>query len=88
MRNRENALGTFDAILMDVMMPVMDGLAATRAIRAIPRADAKRIPIIAMTANAYEEDAKKCLTAGMNAHLAEPFQMEKAIAAIAEHCKK
>lgn len=54
----------------------------------IPRADARRIPIIAMTANAYEEDAKKCLTVGMNAHLAEPFQMEKAIAAIAEHCKK
>lgn len=85
---RDNAPGTFDAILMDVMMPVMDGLAATRAIRAIPRADAKRIPIIAMTANAFEEDAKKCLAAGMNAHLAKPFQMEKVIATIAAHCKK
>ena len=56
--------GTFDAILMDVMMPVMDGLAATRAIRAIPRADARQIPILAMTANAFEEDARQCLAAG------------------------
>ena len=87
-RFRESAPGTFDAILMDVMMPVMDGLAATRAIRAIPRADAKRIPIIAMTANAFEEDAKKCLAAGMNAHLAKPFQMEKVITTIAQHCKR
>lgn len=85
---RDSAPGTFDAILMDVMMPVMDGLAATRAIRAIPRGDAKRIPIIAMTANAFEEDAKKCLAAGMNAHLSKPFQMEKVIATIAKYCKK
>ena len=54
-----NSPGTFDAILMDVMMPVMDGIAATKAIRAMDRADAKIIPIIAMTANAFEEDAKK-----------------------------
>lgn len=53
--------GTFDAILMDVMMPVMDGLTATRAIRALHRPDAQTIPIIAMTANAYAEDAKACL---------------------------
>ena len=85
---RDSTQDTFDAILMDVMMPVMDGLAATRAIRAIPRADAKRIPIIAMTANAFEEDAKKCLAAGMNAHLSKPFQMEKVIATIAKYCKK
>ncbi len=50
---------TFDAILMDVMMPVMDGLTATRNIRNVPRTEAKTIPIIAMTANAFEEDAKK-----------------------------
>ena len=61
--------GSFDAILMDVMMPNMDGLDATRAIRALDRADAKVIPIIAMTANAFEEDARKCMEAGMNAHL-------------------
>lgn len=74
----ENAPGTFDAILMDVMMPVMDGLAATRVIRALPRADARTIPIIATTANAFEEDVKKCMAAGMDAHLAKPLDMKKA----------
>ncbi len=69
--------GTFDAILMDVMMPVMDGLKATREIRALNHPDAQSIPIIAMTANAFKEDAKKCLDAGMNAHLAKPLDMEK-----------
>ena len=80
--------GTFDAILMDVMMPVMDGLAATRAIRAIPRADARQIPILAMTANAFEEDARQCLAAGMNVHLAKPLQMDKVVAALMECCGK
>lgn len=69
--------GTFDAILMDIMMPVMDGLTATKEIRSIKRDDAAQIPIIAMTANAFEEDAKKCFAAGMNAHLAKPFQIDK-----------
>ncbi len=69
--------GSFDAILMDVMMPEMDGLAATRAIRALNRSDARRVPIIAMTANAFAEDARKCLDAGMDAHLAKPLDMEK-----------
>ncbi len=68
--------GFFDGILMDVMMPVMDGLAATRAIRALERGDAKTIPIIAMTANAYDEDRRKCLEAGMNAHVAKPIDEE------------
>lgn len=72
-----SAAGTFDAILMDVMMPVMDGLAATRAIRALERNDAGTIPIIAMTANAFAEDIQKCLAAGMNAHLSKPLDMEK-----------
>ena len=75
--------GTYDAILMDVMMPVMDGLTAARAIRGLNRPDAKTIPIIAMTANAFEEDAQKCLEAGMNAHLAKPLDMEKLTATIA-----
>ena len=79
--------GTFDAILMDIMMPVMDGLAATRAIRAMQRPDAKTIPILAMTANAFREDAEKCLAAGMNAHLAKPLEMDKVIAAIAQSVK-
>lgn len=69
--------GTFDAILMDIMMPVMDGLTATKEIRSVKRDDAAQIPIIAMTANAFEEDAKKCFAAGMNAHLAKPFQIDK-----------
>ena len=69
--------GTYDAILMDIMMPVMDGLTSTRKIRALDRPDAKTIPIIAMTANAFKEDAEKCLAAGMNAHLAKPLDMNK-----------
>ncbi len=76
--------GTFDAILMDMMMPVMDGLTATRTIRALPREDAGTIPIIAMTANAFEEDAQKCLEAGMNAHLAKPLDFQKVVAVIAK----
>jgi len=63
----------YAAILMDLRMPVMDGYTATRAIRALPRPDAKIIPIIAMTADAYPEDVGKCLSAGMNSHLAKPI---------------
>ena len=85
---KSNPPGTFDAILMDVMMPVMDGIAATRAIRAMERADAKTIPIIAMTANAFEEDAKRCFAAGMTAHIAKPFQIEQVEKTIMESCKQ
>ena len=77
-----------DLVVLDVMMPNMDGVSATRAIRALARADAKTIPIIAMTANAFDEDAKACFEAGMNAHLAKPFQMEKVVAVIAQFCRK
>ncbi len=72
-----NPAGTFDAILMDIMMPVMDGLTAARTIRALDRSDAKTIPIIAMTANAFKEDEEKCLEAGMNVHLIKPLDIEK-----------
>ena len=66
----------FDAILMDVQMPVMNGYDATRAIRALERNDARDIPIIAMTANAFAEDEKEALDAGMNVHLAKPIDVE------------
>lgn len=80
--------GTYDAILMDIMMPYVDGLTATRKIRAMDRPDATAIPIIAMTANAFEEDAQMCMEAGMNAHLAKPLQMERVLSVIAGLCNK
>lgn len=69
----ENDAYTFDAVLMDIRMPIMDGIEATKRIRALEREDAKHVPIIAMTANAYEEDRKHTAEAGMNAHLAKPI---------------
>ena len=68
--------GEFDAILMDVQMPVMNGYDATRAIRSLAREDAGTIPIIAMTANAFAEDEKEALDAGMNVHLAKPIDID------------
>lgn len=70
------AEGEFDAILMDVQMPVMNGYEATKAIRSLDRRDAGEIPIIAMTANAFAEDEKEALRNGMNVHLAKPIDME------------
>ena len=70
----ESEIGEFDAILMDVRMPVMDGITATERIRALEREDAQRIPIIAMTANAFDEDKQHTYEAGMNAHLAKPIE--------------
>ena len=84
----ENPEGTFDAILMDIMMPVMDGLAATAAIRALDRADAGTISIIAMTANAFKEDEDKCFAAGMSAYLAKPIDVEKVKQTIWEQVQK
>ena len=66
--------GSYDAILMDMRMPEMDGLEATRRIRELDRADAKNIPIIALTANAFDEDVQRSLQAGLNAHLSKPVQ--------------
>ena len=76
--------GTFDVILMDIMMPMMDGLTATRAIRALDRPDAKTVPILAMTAKAFDEDAQKCIEAGMNAHTAKPLEIKKLTAVMSQ----
>ena len=70
----ERAADTYSAILMDVRMPEMDGLEAAAAIRALSRPDAKKIPIIALTANAFDEDVQRSLQAGMNAHLSKPVE--------------
>ena len=72
---RNSKMGEYDFIIMDVMMPVMDGLEATKAIRGLEREDAKKIPIIAMTANAFEEDRKACLDAGMDEHIGKPIDI-------------
>ncbi|MBR6712436.1 MAG: response regulator [Selenomonadaceae bacterium] len=72
----ESPPGFYDAILMDIRMPVMDGLKATEAIRALDHPDAKTVPIIAMTANAFDEDVQRSLKAGMNAHLTKPADPE------------
>lgn len=75
-RFMETEEGRFDAILMDVQMPVMNGYDATRAIRQLERSDARKIPIIAMTANAFAEDEKEALDAGMDVHMAKPIDIE------------
>lgn len=78
-----SAPGTYDAVLMDVMMPELDGLSATRAIRGMDRPDA-RLPIIAMTANLFDEDVEACLAAGMDAHIPKPLEAGQMIKTIAE----
>ena len=72
---RNSEPGEFDVILMEIMMPVMNGYEATKMIRSLDREDAKKIPIIAMTANAFEEDKKMALASGMNDHVAKPIDM-------------
>lgn len=77
-------VGYYDAVLMDIRMPVMDGLEAARNIRLFDKSDAQTIPIIAMTANAFDEDVEKSHAAGMNAHLAKPIDPEKLFAVLQE----
>ena len=77
----------YDAVLMDVQMPVMDGYEATRTIRALPREDVKDLPIIAMTANAMEEDKEAALKNGMNAHIAKPLNIELFLSILGKYLK-
>jgi len=87
-RFEQSAPYEFDAILMDVMMPVMDGYEATRAIRALNREDAKTIPILAMTANAFAEDRRRALLSGMNEHLTKPLESETVLRTLAGFCAR
>ncbi|MFQ8735003.1 MAG: response regulator [Bilophila wadsworthia] len=75
----------YDAVLADVRMPVMDGIAATQAIRGLDRADAATVPILAMTANAFAEDIERSRKAGMNEHLAKPIEPETLYARLASY---
>lgn len=84
----ESAPGEFDALLMDVMMPYMNGLEATKQIRALAREDAKTVPIIAMTANAFVEDKKQALEAGMTDYLTKPLESTALIKMLARFAKK
>lgn len=76
--------GYYDVILMDIIMPVMDGLTTTRLLRNLERADSKTIPVIAMTANAFEADLKKSMDAGMNGYLSKPIDIKKMYALLQE----
>ncbi|MCH1983246.1 PAS domain-containing protein [Ruminococcus sp. OA3] len=84
----EAAPGIYDAVLMDIQMPEMNGYEATRAIRRLQRPDAGTIPIIAMTANAFAEDIQSALEAGMNAHLAKPIDIKKLLAILKKYINR
>ena len=83
-RIEKTPAGTYDMILMDIQMPKMDGYKATQAIRRLPDKDKACIPIVAMTANAFEEDKRDAIAAGMNGHIAKPIQADKLLAMLAE----
>lgn len=85
---KESSPGFYDAVLMDVRMPVMNGYDATRAIRSLTRADAKTVPIIAMTADALTDDIQKCLQIGMNGHIAKPIDPEAMYAVLSSALKE
>lgn len=80
----ESSVGYYAAVLMDLRMPVMDGYEAARKIRAMDRIDAVTVPIIAMTADAYDTDIQKCLSCGMDAHVAKPIEPDKLFEALAQ----
>ena len=76
-----------DLILMDIMMPVMNGYNATKRIRSMDREDAKEIPIIAMTANAFEEDKREAIASGMNGHIAKPIDVNELMAILVKNTR-
>lgn len=80
--------GYYDVIMMDIMMPEMDGLEATRRIRRMDRKDAETVLIFAMSANAFDDDVARSRAAGMNEHLSKPLSFEKAAAVIAQYVRK
>jgi CheY-like chemotaxis protein len=84
----ESTVGRYQAVLMDLRMPVMDGLSAAKAIRAMERPDAKAAPIIAMTADAFDDDVQKCLDAGMNGHISKPIDPETLYRTLADEIQK
>ena len=85
---QKHAGGYYDAVLMDIQMPVMNGYEATRAIRSLEGTYYQALPIIAMSANAYDEDVKACLAAGMNAHIAKPFSPDALVKLLHEHISR
>lgn len=85
---QESESGYFDAILMDIRMPVMNGYEATKAIRALDRSDAQTIPIIAMTADSFSEDVQRCLDSGMNAHTAKPINLDEVVSLLKKYIMK
>ena len=80
----QSDIGYFDAVLMDMRMPEMDGLEATRAIRALDRPDAATVPIVALTANAFDEDVQRSMQAGLNAHLSKPVEPQTLFSTLEE----
>ncbi len=82
---KESKEGYYDAVLMDIQMPVMNGYEATEAIRRLVRKDAAKIPIVALTANAFEEDRKKAIESGMNAHISKPLNVNELCGVLAEY---
>ena len=78
----------YDIILMDIQMPQMDGLEATRKIRALPAHQCKNLPIIAMTANVFKEDIEACVTAGMNDHISKPLDIDRVLDVLRKYLKR
>ena len=79
---------SFDIILMDIMMPIMDGLTASRGIRSLDREDAKKIPIFAMTANAFQEDIRQSRDSGMNEHFSKPLNEHELLSTICRYMNR